>query len=45
LSGIRNLYFCLSHDPGDIDKDGFVEIPQKPGIGVEINEEAIAEYV
>ena len=32
-------------EPILIDKEGFVEIPQKPGIGIEINEEAIAEYV
>ncbi|MEM2876093.1 MAG: mandelate racemase/muconate lactonizing enzyme family protein, partial [Candidatus Bathyarchaeia archaeon] len=27
-----------------IDKDGFVEIPQKPGIGVELDEETIAKH-
>jgi len=35
----------LLKEPILIDEEGFVEIPQKPGIGVEINEEAIAEYI
>ena len=32
-------------DPILIDEEGFVQIPQKPGIGVEIDEERIAEYL
>jgi len=32
-------------DPITIDEQGYVEIPQKPGIGIEINEELIAEYI
>jgi L-alanine-DL-glutamate epimerase-like enolase superfamily enzyme len=32
-------------EPILIDEGGFVEIPQKPGIGIEINEEAVAEYI
>ena len=35
----------LLKEPILIDEEGFVEIPKKPGIGVEINEEAIAEYI
>jgi len=31
-------------EPILIDKDGFVQIPQKPGIGVEIDEETVAKY-
>jgi len=25
-------------------KDGYVEVPQKPGLGIEINEDAIEKY-
>ena len=32
-------------DPILIDGEGYVQIPQKPGIGVEIDEERIAEYL
>ena len=32
-------------DPIMIDEQGYVEIPQKPGIGIELNEELIAEYI
>jgi L-alanine-DL-glutamate epimerase-like enolase superfamily enzyme len=28
-----------------IDGDGYVEIPQKPGIGIEIDDEAVGEYL
>ena len=32
-------------DPILIDGEGYVQIPSKPGIGVEIDEEKIAEYL
>jgi len=31
-------------EPIVIDSNGYVEIPQKPGIGIELDEEAIAKY-
>ena len=39
------LHLPLLKEPIFVDGEGFVQIPQKPGIGVELNEEAIAEYV
>jgi L-alanine-DL-glutamate epimerase-like enolase superfamily enzyme len=27
-----------------VAKNGFVEIPDKPGLGVEVNEEALEKY-
>jgi L-alanine-DL-glutamate epimerase-like enolase superfamily enzyme len=27
-----------------MDKDGYVNIPKKPGLGVELNEEVIEKY-
>ena len=32
-------------EPIMIDSNGYVQIPQKPGIGVELNEDAIVEYI
>ena len=32
-------------DPILIDGEGYVQIPSKPGIGVEIDEERIAEHL
>lgn len=32
-------------EPLLMDKEGFVQIPQKPGIGIELNEEEIAKYI
>jgi len=32
-------------DPISIDKEGYVKIPSKPGIGVEFNEELIASSI
>lgn len=40
----EGLHIILK-EPILIEADGYVRIPQKPGIGVEINEEAVAEYV
>jgi L-alanine-DL-glutamate epimerase-like enolase superfamily enzyme len=27
-----------------VAKDGWLEIPQEPGLGIELNEEAVARY-
>ncbi len=42
---IPEVLHLILKEPILIDEEGFVQIPQKPGIGVEINEEAIAEYL
>lgn len=31
-------------EPIVVNKDGYVDIPQKPGLGVELDEEAVAQY-
>ncbi|MEM2905416.1 MAG: mandelate racemase/muconate lactonizing enzyme family protein [Candidatus Bathyarchaeia archaeon] len=36
---------AILKEPLLIDRDGFVQIPQKPGIGVEIDEEKVARYM
>jgi L-alanine-DL-glutamate epimerase-like enolase superfamily enzyme len=47
------LEFCVSNsplkrdlllEPFDIDKDGFVKVPEKPGLGIELNEEIIEKF-
>lgn len=42
---IPEVLQLILKEPILIDEEGFVEIPPKPGIGIEINEEAIAEYI
>ena len=32
-------------EPLTIDAEGYVQVPQKPGIGIEIDEEAIGPYL
>ena len=39
------ILHLILKEPILIDEEGFVEIPKKPGIGIEINEEAVAEYI
>lgn len=39
--GVRDI---ILKEPIEIDKNGFVEIPKKPGLGVELNEEVITKY-
>jgi L-alanine-DL-glutamate epimerase-like enolase superfamily enzyme len=34
----------LLKEPIAISKDGYLEVPQGPGLGVELNEEAVAKY-
>jgi L-rhamnonate dehydratase len=34
----------LCHPHFDIDREGFITIPEKPGLGVELNEEVIKKY-
>lgn len=36
---------AILKEPIIINKDGYVEIPQKPGIGIELNEDLISKYV
>lgn len=47
------LEFCISNsplkndlilEPFSIDKEGFVKVPEKPGLGIELNEEIIKKY-
>ena len=47
------LEFCVSDsplkkdllvEPFRVDKDGFVRVPEKPGLGVELNEEVIERF-
>ena len=33
--------FCIMRDPPLVDKDGFMHLPQQPGLGVEINPDLI----
>ena len=35
---------CMLKEP-IVAKNGFVKIPDKPGLGVEVNEEALKKYV
>lgn len=42
---VPEVLHTILKEPILIDEDGFVEIPQKPGIGIEINEDAVAEYI
>ena len=42
---VPEVLHTILKEPILIDEEGFVEIPQKPGIGIEINEEAVAEYI
>jgi L-alanine-DL-glutamate epimerase-like enolase superfamily enzyme len=42
---VPEVLHTILKEPIMIDPDGYVQIPQKPGIGVEINEDAIAEYL
>lgn len=30
--------------PTRIDKDGYLEMPKEPGLGIELNEELVAKY-
>lgn len=39
--GVRDITL---KEPIKVDKNGFVEIPKKPGLGVELNEEVITKY-
>jgi D-galactarolactone cycloisomerase len=41
----QTLHRPLLKEPILVDAEGYVPIPQKPGIGVEIDEEAIAEFL
>ena len=34
----------ILEEPILIDKDGYVQVPQKPGLGIELNEETLAKY-
>ncbi|MEM2926551.1 MAG: mandelate racemase/muconate lactonizing enzyme family protein [Candidatus Bathyarchaeia archaeon] len=36
---------AILKEPITIDKDGYVKIPEEPGIGIELNEEFISKYV
>jgi L-alanine-DL-glutamate epimerase-like enolase superfamily enzyme len=31
-------------EPVDIDPDGYLAVPQAPGLGVELDEEAVRRY-
>jgi L-alanine-DL-glutamate epimerase-like enolase superfamily enzyme len=31
-------------EPFRIDKDGFVGVPEKPGLGIELNEEIVEKF-
>ena len=31
-------------EPIDIDSDGFVEVPDKPGLGIQIDEDKLEKY-
>ena len=35
----------LSPKPFQINSQGFVEIPTKPGLGIEVNEEVVRKYL
>jgi len=39
----RERDFMLA-EPIDIDPDGFLTVPQLPGLGIELDEEAVARY-
>lgn len=42
---VPEVLHLILKEPILIDEDGYVRIPDKPGIGVELNEDAIAEYI
>ncbi len=42
---VPEILHLILKEPILIDENGYVKIPDKPGIGVEINESAIAEYI
>jgi L-alanine-DL-glutamate epimerase-like enolase superfamily enzyme len=37
------LYETIMKDPFPVPKDGFIELPTKPGLGVELDEKALTE--
>ena len=34
----------ILQEPVDIDQNGFLEIPTKPGLGIELNEENVKKF-
>ena len=47
------LEFCVSEsplkadllvEPFSIDKEGFIKVPERPGLGIELNEETVERY-
>ena len=36
---------CLLQEPIKIDENGYVKVPQRPGIGVELNEDNVQRYL
>lgn len=40
----KEAYFGMLKAPLEVDKEGYVHVPQGPGLGVELDEEAIAKY-
>ena len=37
-------FACLVTEPLTVDREGYVHVPDKPGLGVEVNEEIVARY-
>jgi L-alanine-DL-glutamate epimerase-like enolase superfamily enzyme len=40
----RDFWSTIIQDHGDIIKDGYIEIPDRPGIGLELNEEVASQH-
>lgn len=42
--GIDDAFQSILTEKIDIDKDGYIRVPQKPGLGIDVNEEIIEKY-
>ena len=40
----RDFWPTIIQDHGDIIQDGYIEIPDRPGIGLELNEEVASQH-
>jgi len=40
----KEAYFGMLQNPLEIDREGYVQVPQGPGLGVELDEDAIARH-
>lgn len=43
-SFVKETYFGMLKKPLEIDSEGYVKVPEDPGLGVELDEEAIVRY-